>query len=74
MRLNTTALIGFSVIEAFDVESHARISEVQPPTVKVAEMLTRNGEAPTPTPTPPPDARLVVSMFARDGEAPVDDV
>lgn len=68
MRLNTTALIGFSVIEAFDVESHARISEVQPPAVKVAEMLTRNGEAPT------PDARLVVSMFARDGEAPVDDV
>jgi len=68
MRLNTTALIGFSVIEAFDVESHARISEVQPPTVKVAEMLTRNGGAPT------PDARLVVSMFARDGEAPVDDV
>ena len=68
MRLNTTALIGFSVIEAFDVESHARISEVQPPAVKVAEMLTRNSEAPT------PDARLVVSMFARDGEAPVDGV
>ena len=69
MRLNTTALIGFSVIEDSDVESHARIStETPPPTVKVAEMLTRNSEV------APPGARLVASMFVRDGEAPGDDL
>ena len=51
MRLDTTNLAGFAVVERLTAEAHARISEVPTPPPApnrgvVASTFTRNSEAP----------------------------